>query len=232
MGKSGRRLFPARVRHILGILLLSAASSVAADSGNIRGRPPEALDELPGARKLFEVRNASAPPRIVNHNFKFGEIVARFWLELSDDDVKQLARRAGAPRVTRLSPLGLFLIKGPPSIRATERIMTKLWETGAVVAIEPNYFGGRLAFSPNDPHFTNGNQWHLEQPSDIDLDLTAAWDITRGSPDVVIAATDTGIDIDHPEFAGRLFVNPGEIPGNGIGFGMEYLRRSARQQCG
>ena len=57
----------------------------------------------------------------------------------------------------------------------------------------------------------------LDQPSDIDLDLLEAWaDFTRGSEDVVVAVMDTGIDTDHPEFVGRLWANPGEIPGNGL----------------
>ncbi len=70
-------------------------------------------------------------------------------------------------------------------------------------------------FSPNDPHAVSGAQWYLDAPSDIDLDLPEAWgDITRGSEDVVVAVMDTGIDKDHPEFVGRLWKNPGEIPGN------------------
>jgi len=83
----------------------------------------------------------------------------------------------------------------------------------------PNYLGGGLTavFNPDDPQHVNGNQWHIDQPSDIDLDLPEAWgEITRGSDEVVIAQTDSGLKLSHPEFANRLFVNPGEIPGNGI----------------
>lgn len=32
----------------------------------------------------------------------------------------------------------------------------------------------------------------------------------------MVAQTDSGIDIDHFELLGRLFVNPGEVPGNGL----------------
>ena len=37
-----------------------------------------------------------------------------------------------------------------------------------------------------------------------------------GSPDVVVAIVDTGADLNHPDLKGSLWVNPGEIPGNGI----------------
>lgn len=201
-----------------GTVLAAVSVSVAAQSSNVIGLPPQAVEHLPGAARLFEVRNASAPPRIVGvpgRDFVPGEVVARFPLELSDEEIELLAWLSGAHRVERLSPLGLFVIHGPPGVPALEKLMEKLWETGAAVSIDANYVGG-LAFVPDDPHHVNGNQWYHEDSSDIDLDLRSAWDVTQGSPDVVVAVIDSGIRLAHPEFAGRLYVNPGEIPGNFI----------------
>ena len=42
-------------------------------------------------------------------------------------------------------------------------------------------------------------QWHLNTAKVID-----AWNITRGSGDITIAILDDGIDIGHPEFAGKI----------------------------
>ena len=194
-------------------ILLAAATSASAQPGTIIGLPPEAAANLPGIERLFANGNASAPPAIVNHPFIHGQVLARFPLEMADWEIEEVARRSGAPRVERLSAIGLFLLHGPPSVPATERLMEKLWETHTAVTIDANYIG-ELTFFPDDPHHAV-NQWYHEQIlTDVDLDLRTAWDITRGTSSIVVAAVDSGIDVDHPEFIGRLYVNPGEIPGN------------------
>jgi len=43
-----------------------------------------------------------------------------------------------------------------------------------------------------------------------------AWEITQGSEEVVVAIIDSGIDYTVPLLRGRMWQNPGEIPGNGI----------------
>ncbi len=183
----------------------------------IVGLPMSAVQHLPGVAPLFDLRNASESPRIINDEpYLPGEIVARFRLELSDADVLQLALQAGASKAVRKSPLGLFVLHGPQNERAMEQTLQHLWESGKTVMMSPNYTRGGLTFVPNDPHSTSGAQWYLDAPSDIDLDLPDAWDITRGSASVVVAVMDTGILSAHPEFVGRLWVNPGEIPGNSV----------------
>ncbi|HAI86176.1 MAG TPA: hypothetical protein DCL63_04215, partial [Firmicutes bacterium] len=52
--------------------------------------------------------------------------------------------------------------------------------------------------------------------NDSDIDMPEAWTIFTGSRDVIVAVTDTGCYIDHPDLAGNIWTNLGEIPGNGI----------------
>lgn len=84
----------------------------------------------------------------------------------------------------------------------------------------------RPAFSFNpDPFTDTANDWWLQAetpwPRDgapatlVGVDAVAAWPRSTGRG-VIVAVLDTGIDASAPELAGRLWTNPGEIPGNGI----------------
>jgi len=44
----------------------------------------------------------------------------------------------------------------------------------------------------------------------------AAWDITKGSKQIILSVVDTGIDWLHPDLQGNIWSNTGEIAGNGI----------------
>jgi type VII secretion-associated serine protease mycosin len=62
---------------------------------------------------------------------------------------------------------------------------------------------------PNDPLFEG--QWGLHNmgqipgmQQDADIDAPEAWTYATGSRDVIVAVLDTGVDLSHPEFSGRL----------------------------
>jgi len=62
---------------------------------------------------------------------------------------------------------------------------------------------------PNDPLY--GTQWALPK-----IGAPAGWDAAVTGAPVTVAVIDTGIDTTHPDLAGRLWTNPGEIPGNNV----------------
>ncbi|HMA91728.1 MAG TPA: S8 family peptidase, partial [Polyangiaceae bacterium] len=56
---------------------------------------------------------------------------------------------------------------------------------------------------PNDPLY--GQQWHLPI-----IQAPQAWDTANGSPNVVVAVIDTGIDLTHPDLVNVIWSNPNE----------------------
>lgn len=66
----------------------------------------------------------------------------------------------------------------------------------------------RFHYTPNDPLFPV--QWHLrnvgqgDSTSGVDTRVSEAWDVTLGDPQVLISVNDDGVDLNHPDFAGRL----------------------------
>jgi subtilisin family serine protease len=46
--------------------------------------------------------------------------------------------------------------------------------------------------------------------------LAKAWEITKGSEEVIVGVLDTGVDINHSALQHNIFRNMSEIPGNGI----------------
>ena len=72
-------------------------------------------------------------------------------------------------------------------------------------------------FTTNDPRFND--QWHYHNTGqtggtvDADIDLVEAWNTTTGSTDVIVAIIDGGIDVDHEDLSGNIWVNEAEFNG-------------------
>ena len=99
--------------------------------------------------------------------------------------------------------------------------MKALQATGVLEAIEPDYMITHSA-TPGDAGYNQGWLWGLHntgQNSDtagIDIGAGKAWDTSTGSTNVIVAIIDTGIRYTHQDLDGQMWVNSGEIPGNGV----------------
>ncbi|MHC4309328.1 MAG: S8 family serine peptidase [Planctomycetota bacterium] len=51
---------------------------------------------------------------------------------------------------------------------------------------------------------------------DCDIDAPEAWDICTGSPEIIVAVVDTGVDYRHRDLDDNMWINIGEIAGNGV----------------
>ena len=50
----------------------------------------------------------------------------------------------------------------------------------------------------------------------VDINIIDSWEVSKGSPDVIIGILDTGIGIDNAEISDSIYLNLGEIGNNGI----------------
>ncbi len=76
------------------------------------------------------------------------------------------------------------------------QVMARLRADPEVEYVQPD----RRRFAqgvPNDPLYTS--QWYLQAAQPAAIRAEQAWDITTGSPNVVIAILDTGVRFDHPD---------------------------------
>ena len=106
---------------------------------------------------------------------------------------------------------------------AVGRVTAALNREAGVAFAEPDYVIQPTSDAPalpDDPAF--GRLWGLHNTGqdggvvDIDVDAPEAWQLTRGGSDVVVAVVDTGVDVTHPDLARNIWVNRGEVPGNGV----------------
>ncbi len=76
---------------------------------------------------------------------------------------------------------------------------------------EPDYYFFKSDTHPNDPLYTNGDQWHFAA-----VNAPAAWDLSTGSNSQIIGIINTGVDWNHPDLNDNIWSNTQEIANNGI----------------
>jgi subtilisin family serine protease len=84
-----------------------------------------------------------------------------------------------------------------PTVQQTEDAIAALKQKNIFRWVGPNTIYYPLDTTPNDPRYRE--QWHLPL-----MNLPQAWDIQKGSADVVVAVIDTGVDTTHPDLKDRL----------------------------
>jgi len=76
-----------------------------------------------------------------------------------------------------------------------------------------------LSITPDDPQFNS--QWNL---TSTNVNVRAAWEHETGSDSVIVADVDSGVNYNHPDLRGNIWVNPGEdVDGDGVVFDVDDL---------
>lgn len=81
----------------------------------------------------------------------------------------------------------------------------------------PNFLA-KAAWTPPPDDTYYSSQWALAK-----INASAAWGITQGSSETVIAVIDSGVDTDHPDLASKIWVNTSDPIGGGDNDGNGYI---------
>lgn len=148
-------------------------------------------------------------------------VIVQFRAGLGDAAKAALLRQVQGQSVIRYS-----IVPGLEKIETTigvDRALAALRADPAVEYAHPDYVLKALA-TPNDPSY--GVLWGMRNigqtvngstgTAGADIRAEQAWDVSTGDPNFVIADIDTGMQLNHPDLSANLWVNPGEVAGNGI----------------
>ncbi len=94
-------------------------------------------------------------------------------------------------------PDGLMLIAAGSQIDASVAIR-ELRTSSSVVYVQANsvIHDEATTVIPNDPGFPYS--WGLNNANNVDIDAPEAWAFTTGSPSVIVAVLDSGLDFTQP----------------------------------
>jgi subtilisin family serine protease len=142
-----------------------------------------------------------------------GRIIVRYRASTTAQAARAAAAAAGDRVVGRVRTFGLghagaVLVVASRTL-STGQLVRRYSADPDVAYAEPDSILTIDSTTPGDPYF--GDLWGMST-----IGAPTAWDTATGSPGVVVASIDTGVDYTHPDLAANMWHNPGEIPGNGL----------------
>lgn len=164
------------------------------------------------ASALAQAASSAAPPASGDRGrpkYKADELLVRFRAGAAGADMQAAHGRVQAQvaKSYHIVP-NLQLVRLPAGTNLPQAARA-YWKDKTVLYVEPNYRVQTLT-TPNDPLYTNGTQWDLNNTgqnggtADADIDAPEAWSITTGDSSVVIGVIDTGVDYNHPDLTGNM----------------------------
>ena len=185
------------------------------------GDPGNPLHDKPVV--YASARDIPAQDDVGRPNYVAGQLIVRFHSGVSHHRQDQIVDELGARILRTLDAHRgeyLVVLSGGVSVPTAAQQFASVQE---IDFAEPNILH-YINDLPNDSLYTafDGQSTELQRwyfdgiDADSNLNAEAAWNITTGSSNIIIAVIDTGVAVKHPDLAANIWTNPGEIDGNGI----------------
>ncbi|MCZ8116481.1 MAG: S8 family serine peptidase, partial [Microcystis sp. LE18-22.4A] len=197
-------------------------ASLSINSSRYSTSPALGLTSLPTAASVTSELKPAATSTLAPH--APNQLIVKFNQGIATAQVAQFHSLFGAVSTQTIKLTGAQVWKLSGSL-SVDKILAEYGSNPIFEYIQPDYILTQGTISPqatfpNDPSF---NQlWGLHNTgqsggtADADIDAPEAWDIQTGDPNLVIGVVDTGVDYNHPDLAGNIWTNPGEIANDGI----------------
>ncbi len=198
-------------------LILAAAANIAADDLQL-----DSPRKIPG----FYSKSNQLIVKYRDASFVRGAALDNTTPRMIEERVKTLSLLSGVQLSHRRFMSGDGHVVTLPSkitLAEARRISQILKNDPSIEYAEPDIRMFPL-IQPNDPQYTS--QWHYKSPYAPDnepggINLPSAWDLTTGSPGIVVAVIDTGI-VPHADLSGRTvpgydFISDPDTAGDGGG---------------
>ena len=195
-----------------GLLLLTLAVAVLLLAGAAAAQDPEP--------DVFEGEEPASAPQPSEEAVP-GQIIVKYKKDVGSSEQAGVRSEEGLEKEDELNLINAEVVKveGQP----VEEAISDLNDRPEVEYAEPDFKLYAAGYA-NEPRF--GELWGLNntgQPirnqvgtPDIDVNGLEAAGITQGDPNLVVAVIDEGVDVDHPDLKDNFWVNPDEIPNNGL----------------
>ena len=141
-----------------------------------------------------------------------GEVIVKFKNFVDASRRNQNLASRSAQLLKRLDTVDIELVRIPGGQSVVDAV-NAFKAMPDVEFAQPNYVRRIVAPPPpNDPFWLNNTLCGLMQIQAQE----GLGQLQSGSPSVIVAVLDTGVEFTHPDLAANMWQNPGEIAGNGV----------------
>ncbi|MGG6295407.1 S8 family serine peptidase [Leptolyngbya sp. AN02str] len=207
---------------------LSAMAIATVNLVELRVEPSQLESAMQAARSATSVVFAShvyamenSPETLV---YLTNELTVQFGSSVEMETIRAIATSLGIRGIKPVAGIAqTFVFELTQFATANPiKLANQLMRMPEVLVAEPNVvIQAQPLYRPTDSEY--GRQWYLSNTGGVQIvqsahiSAEAAWDVTRGVRSIVVAITDDGVDLNHPDFQGKgKIVAPRDLKRNDV----------------